>query len=262
MRPGSSPRGRGKPEHPLLWGLRAGLIPAWAGKTRARACVVLSRRAHPRVGGENTNVRKGLNALAGSSPRGRGKRDDRSVLAAAHGLIPAWAGKTPRPARDREQVSGSSPRGRGKRALDLPVEIGNRLIPAWAGKTPGLRRPPPGHRAHPRVGGENREVGEQRGRFGGSSPRGRGKHQDDQAQHFRAGLIPAWAGKTVWMHVGGRGIRAHPRVGGENVSAMTRPAPPMGSSPRGRGKLNTLPQEASPGRLIPAWAGKTSTDCG
>ena len=237
MRPGSSPRGRGKPEHPLLWGLRAGLIPAWAGKTRARACVVLSRRAHPRVGGENTNVRKGLNALAGSSPRGRGKRDDRSVLAAAHGLIPAWAGKTPRPARDREQVSGSSPRGRGKRALDLPVEIGNRLIPAWAGKTPGLRRPPPGHRAHPRVGGENREVGEQRGRFGGSSPRGRGKHQDRSSSTF-----------SSW---------AHPRVGGENGLDARRWPWDQGSSPRGRGKRIGHDAARAADGLIPAWAGKT-----
>ena len=30
-----------------------------------------------------------------------------------------------------------------------------------------------------------------------------------------------------------------------------------GSSPRGRGKLDAVPQEARPGRLIPARAGKT-----
>ena len=96
----------------------------------------------------------------------------------------------------------------------------------------------------------------------GSSPRGRGKRFGCTSVAVGSGLIPAWAGKTGVASSVSAGLAAHPRVGGENHgNSVTRVRRP-GSSPRGRGKLNTLPQEASPGRLIPAWAGKTSTDCG
>ena len=53
MRPGSSPRGRGKPTCIVHRVRCIGLIPAWAGKTGYsldRRCPVV---AHPRVGGEN-----------------------------------------------------------------------------------------------------------------------------------------------------------------------------------------------------------------
>ena len=50
---------------------------------------------------------------------------------------------------------------------------------------------------------------------------------------------------------------AHPRVGGENKSRLAKNTPFLGSSPRGRGKLSAVARGVRPGRLIPAWAGKT-----
>ena len=172
---GSSPRGRGKPGvvdrdlNPIR------LIPAWAGKTRLPRLRSRRRRAHPRVGGENSWSPTRARIVTGSSPRGRGKRADDGDAAALGGLIPAWAGKTgdsrPHPAVPpahprvggenlgrpgmRLRRRGSSPRGRGKPRRRLSPRRLFRLIPAWAGKTWAwlLRaRPPP---AHPRVGGEN-----------------------------------------------------------------------------------------------------------
>ena len=72
-------------------------------------------------------------------------------------------------------------------------------------------------------------------------------------------LIPAWAGKTRAIRCP-RGRRAaHPRVGGENVSERRPASARMGSSPRGRGKRHVRPHVFVVERLIPAWAGKTSS---
>ena len=70
-------------------------------------------------------------------------------------------------------------------------------------------------------------------------------------------LIPAWAGKTVSAVLSWSVRAAHPRVGGENVSAVARGVRPGGSSPRGRGKPKLLSHSSDLERLIPAWAGKT-----
>ena len=51
---GSSPRGRGKLVRTPRFPARFRLIPARAGKTRSRMMRSISRRAHPRAGGENT----------------------------------------------------------------------------------------------------------------------------------------------------------------------------------------------------------------
>ena len=242
----------------------------------------LTRRspAHPRVGGENDSSFALFPKKCGSSPRGRGKRRYYLPLRLTGRLIPAWAGKTHRrggggrhrrahPRVGGENIAayracvgraGSSPRGRGKhgggRGLSRPVG----LIPAWAGKTRPRACIRSGTTAHPRVGGENiRPIG-----FAsiaaGSSPRGRGKHYLAIAVVVKAGLIPAWAGKTDSARGQGSARRAHPRVGGENDNAAA-PAPPRrGSSPRGRGKLVHVKQRVLRLRLIPAWAGKTLPD--
>ena len=54
----------------------------------------------------------------------------------------------------------------------------------------------PSSSAHPRVGGENPNVGLSALGLRGSSPRGRGKRSDDGQLLVVARLIPAWAGKT------------------------------------------------------------------
>ena len=213
---GSSPRGRGKRPHGPDASARDGLIPAWAGKTAGHAGRAETSRAHPRVGGENH------------------LRCHAVVL--RRGLIPAWAGKTswpaivfrvirahPRVGGENElsagspgSTEGSSPRGRGKPAAIRVARDAMGLIPAWAGKTVRRERHEETEQAHPRVGGENRSRRYAISAAAGSSPRGRGKPEDEFVARLGDRLIPAWAGKTRARPAPGGGSRAHPRVGGEN----------------------------------------------
>ena len=255
---GSSPRGRGKLSEQIGELTGHGLIPAWAGKTRDCARRFPVVEAHPRVGGENPRGQAGAHGPIGSSPRGRGKQDRRERRVLRLRLIPAWAGKTrcgpgatggcpahPRVGGENFQAElemiqerGSSPRGRGKRS--------------------GCVLPGSNCAAHPRVGGENLGGGRRPPDTRGSSPRGRGKRADRPLGARRSGLIPAWAGKTERKSLASRREPAHPRVGGENRWPATCWARLWGSSPRGRGKLGVAAERLDGGRLIPAWAGKTS----
>ena len=234
---GSSPRGRGKPPDEIGRGVVHGLIPAWAGKTRRSRAPPSTRRAHPRVGGENPTPRSPEAGDRGSSPRGRGKRFATFRTPEVSGLIPAWAGKTrpgdravrqprahPRVGGENSVIVysvpgsiGSSPRGRGKQ-LRRPAQVVHvGLIPAWAGKTRSRLCWTPSSRAHPRVGGENGHLRAILTNASGSSPRGRGKPRRAVLDRDDAGLIPAWAGKTHSAEPRQPRGRAHPRVGGENT---------------------------------------------
>ena len=90
------------------------------------------------------------------------------------------------------------------------------LIPAHAGKTRASKAITPARGAHPRACGENLiGLGADLASMG-SSPRMRGKHDEQLEFLIETRLIPAHAGKTV-----GRGgmtfdTEAHPRACGEN----------------------------------------------
>ena len=154
---------------------------------------------------------------------------------------------------------GSSPRGRGKREERFLDLVDERLIPAWAGKTDDTGGESRTIKAHPRVGGENRSQRRPGIRLSGSSPRGRGKPAVPNRGMAPVRLIPAWAGKTAGRSTSSTPQGAHPRVGGENFGGGQVPALAGGSSPRGRGKPQGPPRRPGEYRLIPAWAGKTST---
>ena len=146
---------------------------------------------------------------------------------------------------------------RGKRRLHRSTHTRVRLIPAHAGKTTPRGRLRTNARAHPRACGENRAALMVTVPSRGSSPRMRGKQSSKPAMPFRAGLIPAHAGKT-WTHTTLRpGGRAHPRACGENHRRRPLSRLGLGSSPRMRGK----PRAGALARwgvgLIPAHAGKT-----
>ena len=76
-------------------------------------------------------------------------------------------------------TDGSSPRGRGKRETAEDWFEKSRLIPAWAGKTERVRVVEDRYWAHPRVGGENIKAAVSVVVEWGSSPRGRGKLEND-----------------------------------------------------------------------------------
>ena len=132
-----------------------------------------------------------------------------------------------------------------------------RLIPACAGKTVTfchLWTPPP---AHPRVCGENHRVAPTICSVPGSSPRVRGKPERASPVRNPGRLIPACAGKTPRQRRLRIGMRAHPRVCGENCRVSPVRPRRVGSSPRVRGKHRHARGRGVRGGLIPACAGKT-----
>ena len=131
------------------------------------------------------------------------------------------------------------------------------LIPARAGKTPARRGWLHPDGAHPRAGGENRDLNAICPVLEGSSPRGRGKRWSSRGGPPGGGLIPARAGKTWEATAVSVRRRAHPRAGGENPTKATQPTTCNGSSPRGRGKQTPPQKSTHKARLIPARAGKT-----
>ena len=257
---GSSPRVRGKPrghfEHLPL----ARLIPARAGKTPTTPRPPCTGPAHPRACGENPRMRGASRAAASSSPRVRGKLRVVSAPGDHCGLIPARAGKTsaecgwpcgrgahPRACGENQGTSykeksmdGSSPRVRGKL-------LGHLYVTAEGG-------------AHPRACGENPEDVPSLEPVSGSSPRVRGKLLGHLYVTAEGGLIPARAGKTVVLSRACLRGWAHPRACGENPPGPSPTVAAPGSSPRVRGKPGGQRRALGGLRLIPARAGKTSTE--
>ena len=146
---------------------------------------------------------------------------------------------------------------RGKPDSGYPDARGNGLIPAHAGKTPRGIVTSFGLWAHPRACGENPRYQLTVKTVSGSSPRMRGKRSGRSPANWRAGLIPAHAGKTGLFFVVCVFVWAHPRACGENFEFPYAGAPRGGSSPRMRGKRYPPPFVNSDTRLIPAHAGKT-----
>ena len=213
---GSSPRVRGKQALPRLQAAQPGLIPAYAGKTLECDLHVRRSSAHPRVCGENGRADLAYPVLGGSSPRVRGKRTVHERPWMTTGLIPACAGKTstptsrPCPPRAHPRVCGensaaschvssklgSSPRVRGKPGHHDGLRATARLIPACAEKTAADHAGGTAYRAHPRVCGENLIPVIEALVPVGSSPRVRGKLDEQGQDDAVRGLIPACAGKT------------------------------------------------------------------
>ena len=90
--------------------------------------------------------------------------------------------------------------------------------------------------AHPRVCGENAGWHSIPIVRMGSSPRVRGKLDQSEHEIRPVGLIPACAGKTLFLHLLPHWIWAHPRVCGENREDRPAGFLVVGSSPRVRGK--------------------------
>ena len=275
---GSSPLTRGKLLPLVGDALALGLIPAHAGKTRARPGPWRRCGAHPRSRGENSESPFNEMHLEGSSPLTRGKPRSCERSGQAWGLIPAHAGKTElrspikvmRRAHPRSRGenrfhlhssasrSGSSPLTRGKPAKLQKAHRAQGLIPAHAGKTRGPGCGMRAGQAHPRSRGENLSAQFELCSMVGSSPLTRGKLCLRRCDCKICGLIPAHAGKT-WRTRGLRPRRwAHPRSRGENQAGRVLLVNAKGSSPLTRGKLVPTQEQLDFLGLIPAHAGKTS----
>ena len=153
---------------------------------------------------------------------------------------------------------GSPPRGRGKgvRRLRFCDVLG--ITPAWAGKRHINVCKVCVSEDHPRVGGEKWKDFVHVERNQGSPPRGRGKGDLHNGVDFRAGITPAWAGKSGAGRQAVPSSQDHPRVGGEKFRLKPVCFLIRGSPPRGRGKVMTIRAAETAFGITPAWAGKST----
>ena len=86
---------RGKGITVVVDGGRAGITPAYAGKSRSVSRTPTVVRDHPRVCGEKKLMALVLRAVLGSPPRMRGKVSVKEVKNAIKRITPAYAGKSP-----------------------------------------------------------------------------------------------------------------------------------------------------------------------
>ena len=215
----------------------------------------------------------------GSPPRGRGKVQSSFLLPDIYGITPAWAGKREPGVlmvwqfQDHPRVGGekilepsmgvgnfgSPPRRRGKDKAEHLVQDHIGITPAQAGKRCYLCASTKSSWDHPRVGGEKLDLLAVVFSALGSPPRGRGKDVDWLGfnQFFR--ITPAWAGKSQERPAPAGGSWDHPRVGGEKLLSKWGQGWPLGSPPRGRGKVGVKGGAAPPFRITPAWAGKSES---
>ena len=136
---GSSPRMRGKRNHPADLTVEYRIIPAHAWQTSATISIPSNATDHPRACGANTVESTNSHENDGSSPRMRGKR--------------AW----------------------GKRAWGKEENDFERIIPAHAGQTGPAISPTVPRSDHPRACGANGVPLMALLDENGSSPRMRGK---------------------------------------------------------------------------------------
>ena len=213
----------------------------------------------------------------GTSPRTRGKLPSMHPPQPPTRNIPAHAGKTPgsHPRQGRIQEhprargenyrrwcglrghGGTSPRTRGKRGHAVKYGHCDRNIPAHAGKTAPMHGWCIGNPEHPRARGENSNPNILRATPTGTSPRTRGKPLGAVVLGFDGRNIPAHAGKTRLP--GGNLVHReeHPRARGENSHQQFLLLMTPGTSPRTRGKRQTVRFVVGLLRNIPAHAGKT-----
>ena len=205
--------------------------------------------------------------MAGRAPVGRG--DHPRIRGEHYGIRHA-----------RHDRSGSSPHTRGALLRAAQIHTLFRIIPAYAGSTQALhgeRRP---RRDHPRIRGEHAGAARAGNVLAGSSPHTRGaRHRgasictsaSGSSPHTRGaplladhrrdddGIIPAYAGST-WICQWRLPLsRDHPRIRGEHVGSLGCGLLRPGSSPHTRGALDPGSAEVLQGRIIPAYAGSTTS---
>ena len=154
---------------------------------------------------------------------------------------------------------GSSPRVRGEAHDKRAIVFKSGIIPAGAGRR--RRRCCPRGRGgdHPRGCGEKFFRGVGVGGVEGSSPRVRGEGEVTFLSGGPRRIIPAGAGRSNFVKVLKQKLGDHPRGCGEKAKGCRFWRRALGSSPRVRGEVETVPAIFIREGIIPAGAGRSKT---
>ncbi|ERH20064.1 hypothetical protein HMPREF0043_00193 [Actinobaculum sp. oral taxon 183 str. F0552] len=276
---GSSPHTRGALRAFSFQESYSRIIPAYAGSTCSGRRRRLSCADHPRIRGEHERESPLWRLSPGSSPHTRGALRERRPRTRTSRIIPAYAGSTPsvysatvrlsdhprirgeHPSNPLRSLrgTGSSPHTRGARRRRPHPNVDRGIIPAYAGSTPPRRPARRSPADHPRIRGEHKDPRSRVAFFEGSSPHTRGARQAGPQYGLRQRIIPAYAGSTF---LGGRRfvrLGDHPRIRGEHCVRVSVPRTVQGSSPHTRGAQNRPERQRDGRRIIPAYAGSTSS---
>ncbi len=209
----------------------------------------------------------------------RGTQNRRCRKYVISGIIPAYAGNTSpaRPvtssARDHPRICGehpkeavpwvpplgSSPHMRGTRCGRETCRSRPGIIPAYAGNTSRRTWTSCMTRDHPRICGEHLVSALALNGNAGSSPHMRGTQETPNEQRNTTRIIPAYAGNTCIVFWCVLYCRDHPRICGEHIAGLFFICQSPGSSPHMRGTLIFRRRLVTNHRIIPAYAGNTSS---
>ncbi len=271
------------------------ITPACAGSRRRRSPASAAAPDHPRVRGEQRTPLETEDASWGSPPRARGAEDPAVRTQGRRRITPACAGSRsamivplcvgrdhPRvrgeqaaPAHRQVYDDGSPPRVRGAGVAGAVAAAGVGITPACAGSRTFCAAMLAIDRDHPRVRGEQTPRRGSSPGWWGSPPRARGADTGPAAARGTRGITPACAGAAGAAVVrvqhagitpacaGSRSPRPaprsaasdHPRVRGEQLSALPATALARGSPPRARGAGAVREPEDHVPRITPACAG-------
>ena len=119
-----------------------------------------------------------------------------------------------------------------------------------------------GSRDHPRIRGEHRILPPGQTLPGGSSPHTRGARPGVSPTGGIRGIIPAYAGSTSTRLAAIARRPDHPRIRGEHERLRCDTHSNTGSSPHTRGARRRSRAARRASRIIPAYAGSTSSRAG
>ena len=232
-----------------------GIIPAYAGNTAETDKQDPKTSDHPRICGEHFFLFSNGRGGTGSSPHMRGTLLKGAIGCGGHGIIPAYAGNTihcrrtrlgdgdhPRICGEHQGVDGdfarlpgSSPHMRGTPLCAHAPLRPCGIIPAYAGNTCSNHACTSAGGDHPRICGEHVFQPCLHVCRWGSSPHMRGTLQPRRRLVRHAGIIPAYAGNTMWLDRPVARCWDHPRICGEHRRAYIQRLETQGSSPHMRG---------------------------
>ncbi|RSX51074.1 hypothetical protein D2E24_1914 [Bifidobacterium samirii] len=275
-RSGSPPLARGRSGHLRQFADDVRFTPACAGKMPSALSGPFLRPVHPRLRGEDVAGSVESERPSGSPPLARGRCLRLCLFIGPGRFTPACAGKIsassgtavgaavhprlrgedwPRPPAPCRRT-GSPPLARGRSDRRSRRGFPRRFTPACAGKIMSrlcLGSPLP---VHPRLRGEDGGCRPAHWAMSGSPPLARGRSCRACAWVPRSRFTPACAGKMSGRARPRRAWSVHPRLRGEDLTAVPQYPGYYGSPPLARGRYH---QHRTPGRtrrFTPACAGK------